>query len=137
MPRKNTTQRKPRLRLVTPAAPPPASDTMDCFVPAGYREGDITLAMVVSDNTFSHVGLYEGDVALLLKTQDVTPDDVAAVEIDGETWLGKYRPAPGGYFTFEQDGDVDRFKPGTALLVGRVCHYERKGEIIRKFRPVR
>lgn len=134
---KHTTKHKSRLRLVTPRKPRPDPDRIDALAPAGYRQGDQTIALTPVDNAFAWAGLYEGDTAVMYGTSDVTPEDLAAIEIDGHVWLGRYRPAPGGYFTVEADGETERFKPGEALLLGRVCHFERRGEIVRTFRPIR
>lgn len=125
------------MKLVAPREPEPFEGTLAAFRPDGHRRGDATFAMTAVDNAHAHAGLYEGDTAVCYETQDVTAEDIAVVEIKGENWLGRYRPAPGGYFTFEQGDEVQRFRPGTALLVGRVCHYERRGEIIRRLRPIR
>ena len=93
--------------------------------------------MRVDNDANDFAGIYAGDTAVMYGTADVRPDDLAAVEIDGRVWLGHYRSAPGGYFTLERDGDVQRFKPGAALLLGRVVHVERRGEVIRRFRSIR
>jgi SOS-response transcriptional repressor LexA len=132
---KNSTKRK-HLKLVAPR-PHPTEDTVEVFYPAGFHAGDDTFSMTAADNAHAHAGLYEGDTAVCYATLDVTADDIAVIEINGECWLGKYRPAPGGYFSFEEDGETKRFKPGTALLLGRVCHFERRGEIVRRLRPIR
>src|SRR4051812_37321372 len=115
-------ERKPRLRLVAAATVQPESDRMEVRTPEGWRPSDKTIAAPFSDNTFAPEGLYEGDVAVIYSTADVTPDDLAVIREGEGLWFGKYRRAPGGYFTFERDGEVTRYKPGTASLAGRVCH---------------
>lgn len=136
MPRKDTSKRKTRLRLVT-AAPRAESDRLEVHLPVGWRRGDKTVAIPVETDIFAYAGLYAGDVAVAVETADVTPDDLAYVRIDGDPWLGQYRPGPGGYFTFDMGGDVRRFRPGAAQLLGRVCHFESRGEVIRRFRSIR
>jgi hypothetical protein len=118
MPRKNTTQRKPHLRLVT-SKPQPESDRPEVRTPEGWRPSDDTAAAPFSDNTHAPEGLYEGDVAVIFYTEDVTPDELAVIREGEGLWFGKYRPAPGGYFTFERDGEVTRYRPGAASLAGR------------------
>lgn len=138
MPRKDSTKRKPRLRLVTPPEPDTdGREWRDTFLPEGFREGDEIRALCPETDALSRFGLYAGDAAVIFEARDVRPDDLAAVRIDGGLYVGRYRPAPGDYMTFDDGGDVSRFKPGAAELVGRVVHVERRGEIIRRLRPIR
>ena len=136
MPRKDTTQRKTRLRLVT-TRQAPESDRLEVRTPEGWRPSDKTTAAPFDDNTHAPEGLYAGDVAVIFRTGDVRPEDLVAV-LEGEgLWFGTYRPAPGGYFTLGRGGSTYRYRPGAAELVGRVCHVERDGKIIRRLRPIR
>src|SRR5688500_17233706 len=97
--RSNGNTKRKRLTLVE-SRPAPASEGFDVRTPAGYRAGDKTLAMRAEDDAMAYAGLYKGDMAVIYGTSDVTPDDLAALMVAGETWLGTFRPAPGGYFTF-------------------------------------
>lgn len=130
-------RRVPRLRLVTPPRPEPADEWLDTFIPAGFEDGDEITVLCAETDEAAHFGIYAGDAAVYFHTRDVTPDDLAIVRIDGWSCVGRYRPAPGGYFTFDVGDGARRFRPGAAELVGRVCHVERRGEIIRRLRPIR
>jgi hypothetical protein len=139
MPRQNNTKRK-HLKVVPPPKPKRNGWCGHMFVtlPEGYRDGDDCFTVTAAGD--EHERLYAGDTGVVYTTQDVTPTDLAAIEVggaDAECWLGIYRPAPGGYITLEMDGETERFKPGTARLLGRVVHVERRGEIVRKLRPIR
>jgi len=84
---------------------------MEVRTPEGWRRGYKTLASPFDDNTHAPEGLYEGDVAVIYSTADVTPDHLAVIREGEGLWFGKYHPAPGGYFTFERDGEVTRYIP--------------------------
>ena len=130
-------KRRPRLRLVTPPKPKAeGARGLTVRTPAGFCEGDEITSVEFCDHTHAPE-FYAGDIAVLYHTADVLPDDLAAVEIDGGAWFGVYRPAPGGWLTFERRGGVRRYRPGEARLLGRIVHVERDGEITRRLRRIR
>lgn len=142
MPKNDNTRRKPRprLRLVTPPAQAPVEKATASYAgqpPAGRQAGDAFMALDATDDLYESLGIYERDAAILFYTDDVRAGDIGVIETEEETRLGTYRPAPGGYFTFECDGETTRYRPGVARLVGRIVHVERRGKIFKRFRPIR
>lgn len=137
---KSNTRRKSHLRLVTPPAQNPVEKAMASYTAqplAVRRGGDIFTALNATDDLYESLGIYERDTAILFHTGDVGANDIGVIETEDGTWLGTYRPAPGGYITFECDGETTRYRPGTARLVGRIIHVERRGKIFKRFRPIR
>jgi hypothetical protein len=115
-----------------------ADGTRQACTPEGWRKGDKFCAVTPEDDAFEWAGLREGETAVIYETADVSPDDLAAVEIDGETWLGRYGRRAGGLAHFEEDGDGgELYRPGGLRLLGRVAHFERGGEVFKRFRPIR
>jgi hypothetical protein len=116
---------------------PDVGDQVEVFEPEGVRVSDRWSVAVVVSDAHAAIGVHEGDLAVIYHTTDVRPDDLAVVRMGKELWLGTYRTAPGGYCTLNYDGQVTRYKPGSARLMGRVCHVERRGEVVLEFRPIR
>jgi hypothetical protein len=92
--------------------------------------------------------LEEGDHAITYVADDILAGDLVAFEAADGKLVRRYRPAPGGYMTFETVCDqseplpygwqhVATYKPGEVKIVGRVVHVERKGAIVLRLRPIR
>lgn len=123
----------PRLKVVRVQAPP-AHATYTAINPEGVPADAKTLQAVSASDDYTGLGIYEGDVLVTWGDAPLRNYDLATVETtSGETYIGRYHSAPGGYVRLESGDDEDYhvFKPSEIQGVSRVMHVERRGEIVR------
>jgi hypothetical protein len=95
-------------------------------------------------DAYESLDIRERDVLVTWGDAPLSNNDLATVDACGETYIGRYRHAPGGYVKLDE-GDGDEvyeggyhiFKPSEIQGVARVMHIERRGKIVRKFPPAK
>jgi hypothetical protein len=107
--------------------------------PEGVPDGAKLWAVDVTSD-YRRLGVYEGDVLVMWADAPLDNYDLAIIDARGETHIGRYHSAPGGYVRLEggdegeEYGEVYHvFKPSDIQAAARVMHVERRGKIVRKF----
>jgi hypothetical protein len=133
--------RKPHLRLVTSPAPRPTVEDEGAVIvtiPEGLPPGAVVQPWTMdTEEDYPALRIYRGDMLVAWRDAPVSNYDLVFVRAREEDCFGHYHTAPGGRIKVDDGKGYCTFKPSDILRVDRVMHVERRGVIVRRFRPIR
>lgn len=110
--------------------------TIDVHLPVDALPRDRFEGITISDTSLEDISIRTGDLAVVFLTDDVEGGDIALYETtSGEKRIGKYHPAMYGWMRLEPLSDeyeTEIYSPSEGKPIGRVTHFERDGQIIKR-----
>jgi hypothetical protein len=137
---KNTNRKRSHLKVVPTKATHEREGTFKAHIPEGVPADTKTLCAIDVMDEYESLGIRERDVLVAWGDAPLGNYDPVVVDACGETYIGRYHPAPGGYVRLEEgdggeeyEGGYHIFKPSEIQGVARVMHIERRGKVVKKF----